>query len=108
MAKKKEKEAGTAECGDRHCPVHGQNNPRGSVLVGEVVSDKGKKTAIVERHFLKYVPKFERFERRKSRIPVHNPPCIRAKAGDKVRIAECRKLSKTKAWVVIEKLEAKQ
>jgi small subunit ribosomal protein S17 len=32
----------------------------------------------------------------------HNPPCINAKEGDVVKIAECRPLSKTKKFVVIE------
>jgi hypothetical protein len=36
-----------------------------------------------------------------SRIPVHNPDAIGAKLGDEVEIAECRKISKTKAWTVI-------
>ena len=32
-------------------------------------------------------------------------PCIDAKEGDKVRVAECRPLSKTVAFVIIEKEE---
>ncbi|HEX54578.1 MAG TPA: 30S ribosomal protein S17, partial [Candidatus Altiarchaeales archaeon] len=32
-------------------------------------------------------------------------PCINARTGDRVRIMECRKLSKTVNFVVIEKLE---
>ncbi len=35
----------------------------------------------------------------------HNPPCIDAKVGDRVRIGECRPLAKTVSFVVIEKLE---
>ncbi|MDH5460348.1 MAG: 30S ribosomal protein S17, partial [Candidatus Bathyarchaeota archaeon] len=45
--------------------------------------------------------------RRSSRIPSHNSPCINAKEGDRVRIAECRPISKTVAFVVVEKLEEK-
>ena len=33
---------------------------------------------------------------------VYNPQCVDAKKGDIVKIAECRPLSKTKAFVVIE------
>jgi len=40
-----------------------------------------------------------------SRITAHNPPCIGAKTGDKVKIAECRPISKTKSFVVVEKEE---
>ena len=43
--------------------------------------------------------------RMNSRITAHNPPCIDAKTGDKVKIAECRPLSKTKNFVVVEKEE---
>jgi len=38
-----------------------------------------------------------------SRITAHNPPCIAARRGEKVKIAECRPLSKTKSFVVVEK-----
>ncbi|HER54639.1 MAG TPA: 30S ribosomal protein S17, partial [Candidatus Bathyarchaeota archaeon] len=37
--------------------------------------------------------------------PAHCPPCLDVKAGDKVRLAECRPISKTVGFVVIEKLE---
>jgi len=48
-----------------------------------------------------------RYERRRGHIPSHNPPCIDAKEGDRVRIAECRPISKTVSFVVVEKVEAK-
>jgi small subunit ribosomal protein S17 len=93
------------ECSDPNCPFHGTLPVRGKILEGKVVSDKAEKTVIVRRDYLHYVPKYERYERRHSRIPAHNPPCIDAKKGDKVRIAECRPLSKTKHFVVIEVME---
>jgi len=73
---------------------------RGAVVEGLVVSDKGKNTVIVERELTRMVPKYERYARSNSRIPAHNPDEMGAKEGDIVRIAECRKLSRTKAWVV--------
>nr|AJS12927.1 30S ribosomal protein S17, small subunit ribosomal protein S17 [uncultured archaeon] len=48
-----------------------------------------------------------RYERRKSRIPSHSPPCVGAKEGDHVKIAECRPLSKTVSFVVVERSEEK-
>jgi len=54
------------------------------------------------REFERKMPKFERFEKRQAKIHAHNPPCINAKEGDRVKIAECRPLSKTKAYVVVE------
>ncbi|MFH1285696.1 MAG: 30S ribosomal protein S17 [Candidatus Micrarchaeota archaeon] len=91
-----------AECNDVNCFAHGSIKTRGAVLVGKVVSDKGKRSVIVERHTVKYYPKYERYARSNSRIAAHNPDCIGAKTGDTVKIAECRKISKTKAWTVIE------
>jgi len=92
------------ECDDPNCPFHGKLPIRGKILEGIVVSSKMSKTVIVERNYLHFVPKFERYERRRSRTSAHNPACINAKKGDKVKIAECRPLSKTKHFVVIEKM----
>jgi small subunit ribosomal protein S17 len=94
-------------CDDRNCPFHGELPVRGRVLEGVVASAKMDKTVVVKRDYLYYIPKFMRYERRHSRISSHNPPCIAAKEGDKVKIAECRPLSKTVSFVVVEKLEAK-
>jgi small subunit ribosomal protein S17 len=94
-------------CKDRNCPFHGELPIRGRVLEGTVVSAKMNKTVIVQRDYLHYVPKYKRYERRRSRIPSHNPPCINAKEGDRVKIAECRPISKTVSFVVIERLEEK-
>ncbi|MEM5829621.1 MAG: 30S ribosomal protein S17 [Candidatus Aenigmatarchaeota archaeon] len=92
-------------CKDRKCPFHGHLKIRGKILQGKVVSTKAQKTAIIERNYLHYVPKYERYERRHSRIAAYNPECIDAKEGDIVKIAECRALSKTKAFVVVEVVE---
>jgi small subunit ribosomal protein S17 len=92
-------------CDDVNCPFHGSLALRRHSLEGIVVSDKMEKTIIVRRDYLKYVPKFRRYERRRSNIPAHNPPCLEIKTGDKVKLAECRPISKTVSFVVIEKLE---
>lgn len=92
-------------CEDRNCPFHGTLSVRGRVLDGVVVSAKMDKTVVVRRDYLNYVPKFKRYERRHSHIPAHNPPCVGAKEGDRVKVAECRPISKTVSFVVVEKLE---
>jgi small subunit ribosomal protein S17 len=94
-------------CTDRNCPFHGELPVRGRVLEGVVASAKMDKTVVVKRDYLYYVPKFMRYERRHSRISSHKPPCIDVKEGDHVKIAECRPVSKTVSFVVVEKLEAK-
>ena len=92
------------DCNDPNCPFHGSLPVRGQVFDCKVVSDKMESTVVVVREFEKRDAKFERFEKRRSKIHAHNPPCIDAKAGDSVKIAECRPLSKTKAYVVVEVL----
>lgn len=89
-------------CDDPNCPFHGSLPVRGQVFDGIVVSDKMAQTVVVQRQFEKRIAKFERFEKRRSKIHAHNPPCLDAKSGDKVKIAECRPLSKTKSFVVVE------
>lgn len=90
------------ECDDKNCPVHGGLKTRGRVFVGPVISAKMQKTAIVEWKRRNYLPKYERFEEKLSKVKVHNPPCINAKEGDLVKIMETRPLSKAKSFVVIE------
>ena len=92
-------------CDDINCPFHGTLALRGHSLEGIVVSAKMEKTIIVRRDYLNYVPKFKRYERRRNNLAAHSPPCLEIKAGDKVKLAECRPISKTVAFVVIEKLE---
>jgi len=91
-------------CDDRNCPFHGTLSTRGRVVEGVVISAKMDKTVVVRRDYLKYVPKFKRYERRHSHIPAHNPPCINIEEGNRVKIAECRPISKTVSFVVVEKV----
>jgi small subunit ribosomal protein S17 len=90
-------------CSDPNCPFHGSLSIRGRVLEGVVSKAKMNKTVIVKRDYLHYVNKYKRYERRRSNIPAHNPPCINASEKDRVKIAECRPISKTVSFVVIEK-----
>lgn len=89
------------KCEDIKCPYHGKLSIRGKVFEGIVKSAKSSKTAVVEFGYHRLIPKYERYERRKVRISAHNPPCIKAKEGDQVVIAECRPLSKTKSFVIV-------
>ena len=91
-------------CDDPNCPFHGTLSIRGRTLEGIVISAKMDKTIVVQRDYLNYVPKFKRYERRRSHIPAHNPPCINVEEGNPVKIAECHPISKTVSFVVVEKL----
>jgi len=94
-------------CNDINCPFHGTLSVRGRVFEGVVATSKMDKTAIVEREYLQFSPKFVRYEKRSGHIPSHNPPCINAMEGQQVKIVECRPLSKTVSFVIVEKLEKK-
>lgn len=91
-------------CDDRNCPFHGQLSVRRKFLDGKVVSTKMTKTVTVERDYLNYIRKYMRYEKRRSRIMAHSPPCLEVHEGDRVKIAECRPISKEVAFVVVEKL----
>lgn len=89
-------------CEDDKCPFHGKLSVHGRVMEGNVVSTRAQKTAIIEMQYQQFLPKYQRFERRHSRISAYNPECVGAKEGNRVLIAECRPLSKTKSFVVVE------
>ncbi|HET6405766.1 MAG TPA: 30S ribosomal protein S17 [Candidatus Thermoplasmatota archaeon] len=94
--------APAAECNDPHCPFHGGFPVRGQIIDGQVVSTRMERSARVQREYLRYVPKYERFEKRTSSYNVHAPPCLNVQVGDRVKIMECRPLSKTVSFVIIE------
>lgn len=92
----------TKMCDDIHCPFHSSMSLRGRIIEGTIIRNIFHKTAVLELSRLFYIPKFERYEKRVSRIKAHVPPCIDVDKGDFVRIMETRKISKTKSFVVIE------
>ncbi len=89
------------ECQDDVCVWHGKLPVRGRTFRGIVISSKARNTVVIEWGYTHLVPKYERYERRKSRVVAHNPACMKARDGDEVIIAECRPLSKTKHFVVV-------
>jgi small subunit ribosomal protein S17 len=96
--------APTKNCNDKNCPFHGSLSVRGQVLNGIVSSIKMQDSILIKREFTHYIPKYERYEKRTSTHSAHCPPCIKVQIGDKVRIAECRPISKTISFVAIEKI----
>ena len=93
----------TKTCSDKNCPFHGDLRVRGALIEGRVTSLKMDKTAVLERTYLHYVKKYKRYERRKSRILVHVPPCLDVEKGDIVVAGECRPIAKHVSFVVIAK-----
>ena len=70
-------------------------------FVGYVVSDKMDKTVVVAVESYKSHPLYRKTIKRQVKLKAHdeNNACH---AGDVVRIAESRPLSKTKRWRVVE------
>lgn len=71
------------------------------ILQGAVVSDKGNKTVIVKVERKIRHPLYNKIIRRSKNYAAHDEE-NKYKAGDVVRIAESKPISKTKRWVVIE------
>ena len=90
------------KCNDKHCPFHSNQNIHGRIFEGEIVSKDTHRTAVIRWNREFYVRKYERYEKRKSKLKVHNPPCINAKIGDLVMVAETRPISKTKKFIIIQ------
>jgi small subunit ribosomal protein S17 len=72
------------------------------MLHGTIVSVSNRQTVVIQREYLQRVQKYNRYERRRSRVNAHLPPCIEAKEGDSASIAECRPLAKTVSFVVVQ------
>ncbi len=92
-------------CEDKNCPFHGELSVRGQVLRGVVESVKMDGSAVVRKDYFNYVPKFERYEKKRSHYPSHIPGCIDVDEGDEVKIMKCRPLSKSVSFVIIERGE---
>jgi small subunit ribosomal protein S17 len=95
------------ECEDRKCPFHGSLNVKKELLKGVVVKMDINHSATITWLRSHFVPKYERFEVRRSRLRVHAPPCMDVKIGDNVVVARTRPISKTKNHVIIGKVEGK-
>ena len=90
---------------DQRNPISSSFSVRGRIFIGKVISTKSAKTAKIEFERIFPLIKYERFEKRRTILIVHNPESINAKVGDIVKVAECRPISKTKNFVIIERLE---
>ena len=91
-----------ADDGDQKNPFNGTLAVRGKLFHGKVVKAKAKDTVVLEKELPTYFKKFRRYARGKSSIHAHVPSNIEVKEGDIVVAAECRPLSKSVSFVVVE------
>ena len=89
------------KCDDKKCFIHGNIKTRGRTLKGTVIKKDISRTATITFQRFYYLPKYERYEKRRTKLKVHNPKCIDAKLGDLVEIKETRPLSKTKHFTIV-------
>ncbi len=87
---------------DKKNPFNGTLSIRGKLFEGKVVSAKSRNTATIEREAPVYFTKFKRYARGKSSIHAHVPSNIEVQEGDRVVAAECRPLSKSVSFVIVE------
>lgn len=73
-------------------------------LVGTVTSDKRVKTRTVVVSYQVRHPKYGKYLTRASRFQVHDEENI-SHLGDRVEIANCRPISKTKSWRLVRVVE---
>ncbi len=78
---------------------------RGRKFTGIVTSTKAQKTATIEWERKRLITKYERYERKRSKVKAHVPDNIEVQPGDKVIIGECRPISKTKRFIILEKVK---
>ena len=75
------------------------------VLIGTVVSDKGDKTVTVRVERRVKHPLYGKIIRRSKKYHAHDADNA-YRTGEQVRIEECKPISKSKSWTVIERLGA--
>ena len=109
--KKTKTEVANIECNDRLCPIHGDKKLklRGRIIEGEVVKKlQGKVTIQFER--MMKLPKYERYEKRRTKIHARLPECMEndVDVGDRISIGETRPVSKTIHFVVNKVIKKKE
>ena len=72
--------------------------------VGRVISNKMNQTVTVNVERRVKHPLYGKYIRRSTNFHVHDPK-NECNEGDKVTIAECRPISKTKTWRLVEVME---
>jgi small subunit ribosomal protein S17 len=73
-------------------------------FIGMVKSSKMDKTIVVSIETLTLHPLYKKYIKRAKKIKAHDEK-NEAKVGDRVRVIECRPMSKEKCWKLVEIIE---
>ena len=87
---------------ERNNPFNGSLSIRGKLFEGTVINAKAKGTAVIQKESPIYFKKFKRYGRSKNKIHAHVPSNIIVQEGDHVIAAECRPISKSVSFVIVE------
>ena len=93
----------TVDCKDRLCPRHGREKikVRGRTFEGHVIRKHHGRVTIEFERMIK-VPKYERYEKRKTKLHARLPDCLaeNVNLGDLIQIGETRPISKMIHFIV--------
>jgi small subunit ribosomal protein S17 len=87
---------------EQHAPEHGPGRPK--VRQGIVVSAKADKTIVVRVDIARRHKRYHKILRSSVTLHAHDES-NNANAGDTVRVQECRPMSRTKRWRLLDVLE---
>ncbi len=87
---------------EKNNPFNGTLSIRGKIFEGIVINAKANGTVVIQKESPIYFKKFKRFGRSKNKIHAHVPSNINVEEGDYVIAAECRPISKSVSFVVVE------
>jgi len=87
---------------EKNNPFNGSLSIRGKLFEGIVIDAKAKGTVVIQKELPIYFKKFKRYGRSKNKIHAHVPSNIDVQEGDYVIAAECRPISKSVSFVVVE------
>lgn len=111
MIKKKIIDISENKCEDRLCHIHGDMKlkMRGRTFEGVVVKKLQGRVTIQFERMLK-LPKYERYEKRKTKLHARLPSCMNegVSVGDLIQISETRPISKMIHFVVSKVVKKKE
>ena len=87
---------------EKNNPFNGTLSIRGKIFEGTVINAKANGTVVIQKESPIYFKKFKRFGRSKNKIHAHVPSNVNVEEGDYVIAAECRPISKSVSFVVVE------
>ena len=73
-------------------------------FIGIVKSSKMEKTIVVSIETLTLHPLYKKYVKRSKKVKAHDEK-NEAKIGDRVRVIECKPISKEKCWTLVEIIE---